>query len=73
MDNNISNYARAPTLPLVGSQIANGLFCTYHQPCHSRLTLGLARTGKVGGATPPPPLRFFADSEKTSARSAAGF
>ena len=31
----------------------------------------LARTG--GGLVQPPPLRFFADSEKTAARSAAGF
>ena len=39
--------------------------------------LTLARTGRglshsYVGATPPP-LRFFADSEKTAARSAAGF
>ena len=33
--------------------------------------LTLARTGGGVGATPP--LRFFADSEKTAARSAAGF
>ena len=33
--------------------------------------LTLARTGGGVGATPP--LRFFADSEKTTARSAAGF
>ena len=33
--------------------------------------LTLARTG--GGLVQPPPLRFFADSEKTAARSAAGF
>ena len=26
-----------------------------------------------GGVGAPPPLRFFADSEKTAARSAAGF
>ena len=35
------------------------------------MTLTLARTGGGVGATPP--LRFFADSEKTAARSAAGF
>ena len=34
-------------------------------------SLALARTG--GGLVQPPPLRFFADSEKTAARSAAGF
>ena len=33
--------------------------------------LTLARTG--GGWCNPPPLRFFADSKKTAARSAAGF
>ena len=32
------------------------------------LTLTLARTGEGGGA--PPPLRFFADSEKTAANLA---
>ena len=36
------------------------------------LHLTLARTGGGVGATPPP-LRFFADSKKTAARSAAGF
>ena len=38
----------------------------------SILYLTLARTGGGVGATPPP-LRVFADSEKTAARSAAGF
>ena len=33
--------------------------------------LTLARTGGVGAT--PPPLRFFADCEKTAGRSAAGF
>ena len=31
------------------------------------------RPDKGGGLVQPPPLRFFADSEKTAARSAAGF
>ena len=35
------------------------------------IELTLARTG--GLVQPPPPLRFFADNEKTAARSAAGF
>ena len=35
------------------------------------IVLTLARTGGVGAT--PPPLRFFADSKKTAARSAAGF
>ena len=36
------------------------------------IPLTLARTGEGVGA-PPPPLRFFTDSEKTSALRAAGF
>ena len=43
--------------------------CTRHTPQNVNLTL--ARTG--GGLVQPPPLRFFADSEKTAALSAAGF
>ena len=31
------------------------------------------RPYRGGGLVHPPPLRFFADSEKTAARSAAGF
>ena len=36
------------------------------------ILLALARTGG-GGWCNPPPLRFFADSKKTAARSVAGF
>ena len=49
-------------------------FIQMNVPAERRLTL--ARTGVVPGwckLQPPPPLRLFADSEKTAARRAAGF
>ena len=43
---------------------------TWRSDTGYELQLTLARTGGVGA---PPPLRFFADSEKTAALRAAGF
>ena len=47
----------------------------YFQTTNAVDTLPLTRALLGGGAfeRPPPPLRFFEDSEKTAARSAAGF
>ena len=49
-----------------------------HWHCSTYITLSsvfvlLTRALLGGGFEPPPPLRFFPDSEKTAARSAAGF
>ena len=40
---------------------------------HAYFLLTRARPGGGGGYPHPPPLRFFADSEKTAARSVAKF